>query len=368
LAAQETEKRTLMEMEKERRNALLTDFVAMRYDLKAGKPEDAMARVQNRLNDLRGLGASDVSHTAHIGRLLSQKNYEQAEEELDRFVQTAQDTGMITAPESNLTVGAGMLVKDDNGNIFYTIPVTNRRTGATEVNISPVIPGQVFKGPIKGIVQRGSGQTASEAVDTAGQKAANVAENTLTVEGKLKPGVEGAVAEETARRSVVGTARGEAQVNLQQAEENANYMISVLRKAIDHPGRVAATGASSILDPRNFYPGSDAYDFNVLRDQIQGRTFLQAYQMLKGGGQITEIEGQKAEAAMARMNTAQSEEAWLEGANEFIQVIERGLERDQAAAGQKQRTQQRNMLDLEADPGLLEYMTPDERALFDDLE
>ena len=36
-------------------------------------------------------------------------------------------------------------------------------------------------------------------------------------------------------------------------------------------------------------------------EQIRGKNFLTAYQQLKGGGAITEIEGTKAEAAQARL-------------------------------------------------------------------
>jgi hypothetical protein len=82
--------------------------------------------------------------------------------------------------------------------------------------------------------------------------------------------------------------------------------LAVLDKALDHPGLDSATGLSSVMDPRNYIPGTDAKDFNVVMDQIKGKAFLQAFESLKGGGQITEVEGKKATDAIARLNTAQS--------------------------------------------------------------
>ena len=62
-------------------------------------------------------------------------------------------------------------------------------------------------------------------------------------------------------------------------------------------------------------------------DQIKGGAFLQAFESLKGGGQITGLEGQKAEAAQSRLNTAQSEEDFRDALNEFRFYIDQGIRR-----------------------------------------
>lgn len=62
-------------------------------------------------------------------------------------------------------------------------------------------------------------------------------------------------------------------------------------------------------------------------DQIKGGAFLQAFESLKGGGQITELEGQKAEAAQSRLNTAQSEEDFKDALREFRFYINQGIRR-----------------------------------------
>lgn len=158
--------------------------------------------------------------------------------------------------------------------------------------------------------------------------------------------------------STTGRGVAEARLELPQTIATAEGSLAVLDQAINHPGRKTATGASSRLDPRNYTPGTEAYNFNVLMDQIQGRTFLQAYQSLRGGGQITEIEGKKAEQAIARLNTAQSEEAFLKSLNDLKEVIQTGIERAKKKAGKTEKpkeTKEPQGFDLEYDPATGEF-------------
>ncbi len=60
---------------------------------------------------------------------------------------------------------------------------------------------------------------------------------------------------------------------------------------------------------------------------------MQAFQSLKGGGQITEIEGKKATQAITRMETAQSEAEFMRAAREFQDVIRDGVDKARAQAG-----------------------------------
>lgn len=62
-------------------------------------------------------------------------------------------------------------------------------------------------------------------------------------------------------------------------------------------------------------------------EQLQGGVFLQAFESLKGGGQITELEGKKAEQAMARLNTVQDPVAFREAVNELRIITENGIRR-----------------------------------------
>ena len=57
-----------------------------------------------------------------------------------------------------------------------------------------------------------------------------------------------------------------------------------------HAGFESAVGISA-APLSGFIPGTDTTDFKERFKQIGGQAFLQAFDTLKGGGQITEIEG-----------------------------------------------------------------------------
>jgi hypothetical protein len=114
---------------------------------------------------------------------------------------------------------------------------------------------------------------------------------------------------------------------LQAQQAATGAQISVIDKALSHPGRETVTGLSGSLDPRNYVAGTDATNFKTVVDQIGGTAFLQAFESLKGGGQITEIEGKKATDAMARLNTAQSDGEFKASLQELREVMVRAQSR-----------------------------------------
>ena len=129
----------------------------------------------------------------------------------------------------------------------------------------------------------------------------------------------------------------QAQVDLPKVEAEAKQTIGLVDKMLAHPGFstvVGSKGVTGIPAAAGYpIPGTDAADFTVLRNQLVGKQFLQAFQTLKGGGQITEMEGRKATDAIARMDTAQSEKEFRAAALEFRGVIENGLRNAKKSAG-----------------------------------
>jgi hypothetical protein len=113
----------------------------------------------------------------------------------------------------------------------------------------------------------------------------------------------------------------------QGAIEGAQSALALIDTALKHPGRATATGLSGILAPTNYIPGTNAKDFQAIRDQIAGGAFLQAFESLKGGGAITEIEGKKAEQAIARLQTTQSDAAFEQALRDYQDVISKGVSR-----------------------------------------
>jgi hypothetical protein len=82
-----------------------------------------------------------------------------------------------------------------------------------------------------------------------------------------------------------------------------------------------------------FQGGTDVSNFRIALDQIKDKTFLQAFESLKGAGQITEREGEKATSALNRMNTAQSEVEFIKAAREFEQNVRSGMDMAKKKAG-----------------------------------
>jgi hypothetical protein len=81
-----------------------------------------------------------------------------------------------------------------------------------------------------------------------------------------------------------------------------------------------------------YIPGSSVADFNARLNEVQGGAFLQAFNTLRGGGSITEKEGEKGTQAINRMSTAQSEKEFNIAAREYQDVIRTGIARAKAKA------------------------------------
>ncbi len=134
-------------------------------------------------------------------------------------------------------------------------------------------------------------------------------------------------------QKIEGEAQGNAKVNLPNVLAKSQQTLDVIDKMIAHPGRETATGLSSTFDPRNYVGGTDAKNFQIMAKQLEGKTFLEAFEGLKGGGAITEMEGARASAAIARLDRAQSDTEYLSALEELKTIITSGMERARAKAG-----------------------------------
>ena len=131
--------------------------------------------------------------------------------------------------------------------------------------------------------------------------------------------------------TAAGKADAEARAALPQAEESANLMLSSIDSLMNDPYLDSMVGSVQ----GRWLPNvtSDAARVQSKIDQIGGQSFLQAYNMLRGGGQITEEEGKRATAAMGRLNTAQNEKDYREALLELRSVVASGLQRARQKAG-----------------------------------
>ena len=131
--------------------------------------------------------------------------------------------------------------------------------------------------------------------------------------------------------------QAQAQVDLPQVVQQGEQTIKLVDDILNHPGFNISVGAKSPVGKvASFIPGTDAASFDIASKQMLGKQFLQAFESLKGGGQITQIEGEKATQAMSRMNTSNSQEEYKKAAREFQDIIRSGINRAKQKAGVSQ--------------------------------
>lgn len=80
-------------------------------------------------------------------------------------------------------------------------------------------------------------------------------------------------------------------------------------------GRVG--GATALVD-------SDVNNFRKIIDTIKGQQFMQAYKNLRGGGQITAIEGEKATTAIGNLDLSQDTQTIISNLKELQRIIQKG--------------------------------------------
>lgn len=184
------------------------------------------------------------------------------------------------------------------------------------------------------------------------------------------PAHQGAITEAKTGAKERTEARVAAQVDLPRVVDNANNSIQIVDQMLKHPGFKTSVGAGLGGVARHI-PGSQAAGFHALLDQVKGGAFLEAFNSLKGGGQITEVEGKKATDAITRMQTATKEVDFIKAAREYQDIIRKGVERAQIKAGGTVYnlgggTMGPKPRDVPSgvDPKLWGVMTPEERALW----
>lgn len=112
------------------------------------------------------------------------------------------------------------------------------------------------------------------------------------------------------------------------SKKSTIYLIEALLNDPDLSQVLGLQGsARSLADA--ILPGAQE-KYNELKsrvDQLRGGIFTEAFKSLRGGGQITEKEGEKASAALARLDTAQGVEAFKQALREYQFYIRQGIAR-----------------------------------------
>lgn len=173
------------------------------------------------------------------------------------------------------------------------------------------------------------------------------------------------------REKGIGKAQGEAigaaATGLSNATAKAQQAVDLIDSIAGDPSLAGITGMVQGRLPPLTQAGTD---LNAKIDQLRGKVFLEAFESLKGGGAITEIEGQKAEQAIARLQRAQSHEEFVAALTELRGVIAGGVERMRAKAapaapaGAAPTDMPQSAIDAGIDPALWQYLDENQRALW----
>jgi hypothetical protein len=116
----------------------------------------------------------------------------------------------------------------------------------------------------------------------------------------------------------------EARQMLPKIDTQVSTMVNTIDQILNHKGLDYSVG---VWGKAPTIPGTPQADVRALQDQIQGQAFLQAFESLKGGGAITEVEGKKAEQAIARLQSTQSAPAYRAALTELKDMLQSAQER-----------------------------------------
>lgn len=141
---------------------------------------------------------------------------------------------------------------------------------------------------------------------------------------------QGTVAGGKAAAVETGTKTAGAAFDLPRIKQNVDTAKADIQKLREHPGLGMITGLSSKLP---IIPGTAQASADALAQQVQGQTFLQAFNQLRGGGSITETEGNKATQAIGRLGRAQSKADYQAALDDLTDVLDKGYARAQQQSG-----------------------------------
>jgi len=134
-----------------------------------------------------------------------------------------------------------------------------------------------------------------------------------------------------------------AQESFDKYQGEFNNLINVVDTFKTHPGipdLFGAKGGGAILSyvgKKEPIAGSNAAGAKALFNQLKGQQFLQAFERLKGGGQISEKEGEAATKALSSIDENISEKELIKNLQTLKDVLEKSRIRMQNRANQGYR-------------------------------
>jgi hypothetical protein len=126
-----------------------------------------------------------------------------------------------------------------------------------------------------------------------------------------------------------GTTSGTAEAQLAGSEIDTAKVEKAVNDLKGHEGKQWAVGVPIISQLPDWATlgGTKHADFLAQYKKARGGVFLEGYKTLKGGGSITQIEGEKSQDAIAAMDRAQTKEAFDASLDEYLFWYKRGIEK-----------------------------------------
>ena len=184
------------------------------------------------------------------------------------------------------------------------------------------------------LVSDGKGGITFVQGDVAGQKSGRVTPGYIQ---KTMP--DGTVVQQVVPGSLAFTEVETQRVGFVADIEQANFLLKTVESII---GRPEGGGQTAILQnpdlegvlgsvqgkiPMEMFFDQGKINVLVDIDYLKSNAFMQAFASLKGGGQITEKEGDAATAALAKLTRLQDPKKFTESLTEFANIIRRGREK-----------------------------------------
>lgn len=338
----ESKLKNMSERDKARLNSVAIGSAELNSYLQSGDIEGAKSYLMSRRQRLGQQIANgddvDTTETDQAIKLLD-TNPEQLKKITEQGIKLGQLTGALKTQKELSPIGGGNggvigqladRIKASNPDMSDETAIylaqTGMRQGNTMMNgsISP-IPGSL-----------NFAQEKSNATQTG--------KNTSDL--IYKPQIAG----KEAGSKAMGEAQATAEVKLPQIVDQTQQQLNLISDIENHPGLKYAVGFSSIAPT---IPGTDQANFVTKLDRLKGQNFMQAYNNLKGGGQITEIEGTKAENAIANLSRTQSQQEFKKSLNDLKSVLNSGILRAKKAAKGNSQIPQINASELQPPSGIM---------------
>lgn len=137
-----------------------------------------------------------------------------------------------------------------------------------------------------------------------------------------------------ASQKAQGTVEGQETAKAPASLESAERMLASIDSLANDKALPTITGwTGAAISKIGGIPGGGSKRALGIQEQIKGQAFLQAFESLRGGGAITEVEGTKATNAIMRLNNGLSEKDYRDALKELRDVVSSAIEQLKARKG-----------------------------------